>query len=194
MSIKFRRDGAVFPTEVVDGKLIIYFGEESFSVPFSFLKEDYPKNNIGFPLSNIMCYLKNDNSTLIMRHDGTVTTYNKDGYVIGFSHFKRETIYKNTLYLPVGIVRHGIEYTANKHTKCSIYNIIGTTKFALECIGDLEPILFNPDDNIEFVKEVSKGQRYLPRLVRLEENKYAEDQLRYEIIGEPIKLDGFVNI
>ena len=82
MSFKFRRDGAVFPTEVTNGCLVIKLGSTDVSVPFPFLKRDFKYDNTEFPMSNIMVYLKDDEGTIIMRFDGTATIYNKDNTVI----------------------------------------------------------------------------------------------------------------
>jgi hypothetical protein len=93
MSLKFRRDGAVFPTEVRSGELIIHMGTLKVNIPFKFLKEDFGYDNTEFSLSNIMCYLRNDKHTIIMRFDGTVTLFNEDNVVVGFTKFDLNDIY-----------------------------------------------------------------------------------------------------
>lgn len=87
MSLKFCEAGEFqVPTRGEPGKLIIDFQEEvEISIPF--IKEVYPVSNKIIPIGNIMFYLENDSSIIIGRVDGSLTKYNKDWTVIGFSSF-----------------------------------------------------------------------------------------------------------
>lgn len=197
MSIKFRMDGAVFPTEVRSGSLFIKVGNNTIPIQFPFLKEDYAYDNTEFPMSNIMCYLKNDTSITIMRFDGTVTRYNNSGEVIGFSKFNVEDVTSRIVYYPVGTVLHlNTVGAVDRHTECSIYIAKGSdgTECILECVGDPEPIVFNTDNNKAFVEEFLKGTRYFPRLVKKGDNTYADDSGNYVVDGEPIKITASVFI
>lgn len=193
MSIKFRADGAVFPTTVRDGNLIIHMGDVEVATPFKFLTEDFMYDNIDFPMCNVMCFLKNANRSIVMRFDGTVTSFDKDMTVTGFCKFDKEDIYSKIQHIPVGIVGHG-KSKIDTHTKCTIYPIPDTKLFILECVGDPEPIIFSPDDNPLFVKDILSGNRYYPRLVKDSTNLYREDDGRYYITGRAIKTTGFINM
>lgn len=200
MSIKLRRDGATFPTEVKDGSLIIHLGDYRISIDFKFLKEDFEYDNTEFPMCNVMCYLNNGNHIIIMRFDGTVTIYTQDYTVIGFTKFDKQLIYNNTTYLPVGTVLH-----LNKvgevvgHTLSTIYSIknIDDSKeqcLILECIGDPEPIVFYAKDNPKFCDEILHGTRHFPRLIKRSVNLYADDSNSYIVNGRAIKTTGLVSI
>lgn len=198
MSIKFRRDGAVFPTEVKNGELIIYMGPLTIRNKFKFLVDDFEYDNTDFPMSNIMCYLRNDDVTVIMRYDGTVTKFNNDMVVIGFSKFDKAEIYKHTLYFPVGCVGTlGVKWERKgitNHNKCTIYTIPDSGVYFLECIGDPEAIVWYPKDNPDFTADVMKGTRLFPRLIKTATNMYEDDTGRYTVIGTPIKITGSVNM
>ena len=195
MSIKFRNDGSCFPTEVKNGNLIIYIGTRTVSIPFNFLKEDFPKDNIRFPMSNIMCYLENDTKIIVMRFDGTVTAYTHDLEVIGFTKFDSSLIYQHIFSLNVGIV--GVNISKGKttnHVECTIYSMHETGEFIFEVAGDLEHIVFRPEDNPEFVDDILHGTRYYPRLEKTAPNVYTEDNGRYILKGYPVKTDKIVNV
>ena len=195
MSIKFRHDGSVFPTEVKEGNLIIYVGTQTISIPFKFLKDDFKKDNTRFPMSNIMCYLENETKIIVMRFDGTVTVYTPDLEVIGFTKFDKELIYQHTFYLGVGLVGKGISKgkTAS-HVECTIYSLHESREFILEVAGDYEHVIFYPDDNPEFVDDILRGTRFYPRLEKIGTNLYAEVSGRYQIVGYPVKTDRDVMI
>lgn len=188
MSIKFRHDGSVFPTEVKNGNLIIYVGTRTISIPFNFLKEDFPIDNTRFPMSNIMCYLDNGSKKIVMRFDGTVTAYTPDLEVVGFTKFDKEDIYQHTVHLGVGIVGNGISKGKTKsHLECTIYSLHESGEFIFEVAGDSEHIVFYPDDNPLFVDDILHGTRFYPRLEKIASNTYMEDGGRYKIIGNPVR-------
>lgn len=194
MSFKFRRDGAVFPTEVKNGELIIHVGSQIVKVPFKFLVEDFEYDNTEFPMCNVMCYLKNSTGIVVMRFDGTVTKFDSDMNVIGFSKFDKESIYSKTVYIPVGIVGHGNVVEIKQHTLCTIYSVPDADTYVLECVGDPEPIEFKPADNPMFVEDILKGNRYYPRLIKESTNSYKEDEGRYSIVGRAIKTTGYIEM
>lgn len=193
MSIKMQCDGVTFPTSAKDGNLIIHFGDANISIPFKFITEDYKYDNTEFPMSNIMCYLKNETSTVIMRFDGTVTKFNKNDEVIGFSKFDASVIYSNFSFLPVGAAIVDSN-KPNKSTRTAIYIEEGTSTYILECAGDPEPIIFKPSENQMFVDELARGTYFFPRIRRVGPNSYVDDEYKYEVIGRPIKVTGYVNI
>lgn len=198
MSFKFRRDGAVFPTEVSNGELIIHAGAD-VRVKFKFLTDDFMYDNTDFPMCNVMCYLRNENMTIIMRFDETVTKFDNNMNVVGFSHFKKQDIYSHTIYLPIGCVEHysnkvNYEDVITSHTPCSIYSVKGSSIYCLECIGDPEPIVFTAEDNTTFMEDIARGTRMYPRLVRADNNLYQDGDMRYIVHGNPIHRTRFLNI
>lgn len=194
MSLKFRRDGAVFPTEVKDGTLYVRLGFIDLPFKFPFLNKDYPYDSTDFPMSNIMVYLKNSDETIIMRFDGTVTKYNKDNIVIGFTKFNVDDLYQYTNVLKYGIVAHMKNGKTDYQSKCNIYLINDCEYIILECIGDQEPIVLDPKQNPIFMEELVRGNRYFPRLVNVQSNVYADDGRRYVLVGTPIRNTGFIKI
>ena len=194
MSLKFRRDGAVFPTEVIDGNLIVKMGTIDLKFPFPFLKRNFSYDCTNFPMSNILCYLKDDEGTIIMRFDGTVTVYDNDDVVIGFTKFNVDDIYQYTSVIPHGAVSHMSGDRITHQTKCFIYVIKDRDELFLEVINDSEPIMFTMKDNVLFLQEVLKGNRYFPRLLNYGANQYGDDDGKYIIVGTPIKNTGYVMI
>lgn len=194
MSFKFRRDGAMFPTRVKNGELIIYVGSTLLSIPFKFLSEEFEYDNTEFSMCNVMCLLRNNECSIVMRFDGTVTKFDKNMEVIGFSKFDTEEIYKNTSYFPIGIVGSMKYGNITEHSKCNIYTINGSNLYVLECIGDPEPIEFSPAENPLYVKEILNGNRFFPRLVKESTNVYSDDEGKYTIKGKAIKTTGYVEI
>ena len=193
MSIKFRRDGSVFPTEVTNGVLRIFMGATVIEHPLKLLTEDYPYDNTWFEMSNIMCYLNNGDTIIVLRFDGTATKLTQDYKVIGFMKFDYKDIYQHLVYLPVGCTIDTIG-TDRITLQCSIYNVINQSSYVLECIGDPEPIAFNPMDNPKFSDEIVHGTRYFPSLVKVGENHYVEDSGKYEVIGKPLKITSAITI
>lgn len=193
MSLKFRRDGAVFPTEVKDGKLIIHFNESSISIPFKFLKEDFDFDNRDFPMSNVMAYLENAEHILVMRFDGTVTIMNKDLTVVGFNKFDRKIIYDRMLYLPVGTVLVWGD-NIKRLLNCYVYKAKETGTWILTCSEDPEPIVFIPEENPLFCEDIIKGIRIRPGLIKTGKNEYADDEGKYTVIGTPIKVTGHIEL
>lgn len=193
MSIKFRRDGSVFPTEVRDGKLIIHFNEKSIGIPFKFLKEDFDFDNRDFPLSNVMVYLENKEHILVMRFDGTVTIMNKDLTVVGFNKFDRKVIYDRMIYLPVGTVIVWNE-RIRRLLNCYVYKVKEIGTWVLTCSEDPEPIVFKPEENPLFCDDIIKGIRIRPGLVKIGKNEYADDEGKYVVIGNPIKITGSIDL
>ena len=202
MSIKFRMDGAVFPTKVENGYLVIDVGIGTIQQDFSFLKEEFEWDNSDFPMSNIMCYLRNSNQTIVMRFDGTVTRYDNNGEVIGFSKFNVDDILHHITIIPVGTILH--KYSNGDvafHTECTIYSwdsaiLTGDNRAGciLECVGDPEPIYFWVNENTELVKEIVRGTRYFPRLVKTGTNRYEDDSGKYVVNGHPLKITASVFI
>jgi hypothetical protein len=129
-----------------------------------------------------------------MRFDGTVTKFDNDMRVTGFSKFDKEDIYQKTQYIPVGLVGHTNSFKFNKHTLCTIYTVIDSNVYFLECIGDPEPIEFLPADNPLFVDDIVHGNRYFPRLVKEATNLYHDDANKYTIKGRALKTTGYIEI
>lgn len=193
MSIKFRRDGAVFPTEVKNGSLIVHLGQNKFEHPMKLLSEDFPYDNTYFPMSNIMAYLSNGETIVILRFDGTATKLTKDYKVIGFVKFDYHDIYEHVVYLPVGCTVSGPP-GERVTMPCSVYSIPDGDSYVLECIGDPEPIVFNPMDNPIFSSEILHGTRYFPTLVNTGNNRYTEDSGKYDVKGLPLKITQSIEI
>ena len=193
MSIKFRKDGAVFPTSVENGVLTVYMGEHKFSVNLPFLKEDYQYDNSYFPVSNIMCYLNNGSEIIVMRFDGSVTKFTQDYEVTGFTKFEKRDILGNIILLPVGCVFSGP--VGNRQAlECSVYILKDTDCTVFECVGDPEAIVFDVKENKEFADELARGTRIFPSLWKRGANDYVEDQSRYEIKGYPMHLTGTIEV
>ena len=195
MSFKFRRDGAVFATEVKDGKLLIHVGDDIIQYEFKFLTEDFDYNVVQYDMCNVMCYLENNNHIIVMRFDGTVTKFNKDLTVVGFSKFDKDLIYRDVIYLPVGTVAvlkdsdgDDVKDIIQKHIPCSIYRVRGGKSLVFECMNDPETITFYEEENGRFCEDLLKGTRYYPRLIRKYTNFYIEDKGRYVIEGKPTKV------
>jgi len=191
MSIKFRHDGAVFPTEVKDGNLIIHMGDNKVEISFKFLKRDFNYDATYFPTCNIMCYLADNEGYIIMRFDGSVTIFNKDNIVTGFTSFNIQDIYDKTIYLPIGAVKQGKDIT-KYHRLCTLYGTKDGSNLCLECIGDPEPIFITLDENPLYVRDIAKGNRYFPRLKKIATNVYGDVDDDYIIHGSPIKNTGYV--
>lgn len=184
MSFKFRRDGAIFLTEVKDGTLYIHVGSNVVGIPFKFLKEDYPLDSTEYPMCNVMCYLDNGNTKTVMRFDGTVTKYNSDGIVIGFSKFNLDDIYQYTSHWAIGSLAHYKEEDRISHyTACTIYSVNNATvrEFILECIGDPVPLIVNPEKNVKFCEEIMKGTKHFPILKNLGPHLYADNEGMYTV-------------
>ena len=194
MSFKFRRDGAVFPTEVKDGELIIHIGSGLIREKFKFLKEDYELDNTEFPMCNVMVFLKNENGYLIMRFDGTVTVFNNDMEVIGFTKFDKDVLYSHTSILFTGIVGHERDKKIVRNTWYYIYFLHDSDVYILECIGDAEPFQFIPNENALFIKDVLEGSVYTPILKKVGNNSYGEVTGKYIVIGTPMHTTGYINM
>ena len=193
MSIKFRRDGAVFPTAVENGNLLVYMGQEVITVSLPFLSENHPYDNSYFPVSNIMCYLNNGNEIIVMRFDESVTKFTQDYTVTGFTKFSIQSVRERIVMLPVGCVLSGPsgDRTASQ---CSVYVVKDTNCTILECVGDPEPIVFDVKKNPDFSDELMRGTRTFPSLIKRGANDYVEDQMRYAVEGYPIHITGTVDV
>lgn len=189
MSFKFCPEGACVPTEVKNGNLILWFDDKSMSMPFGFLKDDFEFNNIGFQMSNIMCYLKREDKVVVMRFDGTVTTYNKDMTVIGFSTFDPSNMFSEISRMQIGSVAYG--KFMSRLDKCNIYMLPDGDTMMFERCGDIEPIVFSAEKNPKYVSDLAKGTHISPRLIKHDENEYYHDREQYMIEGTPLKLTGF---
>lgn len=190
MSIKFKPDGAVFPTKVKDGKLIIVMGSNELAIPFPFLKDFGDYDNTNFPMSTIMAFLPCETCTVVMRFDGTVTTYLNGDTIYGFTRFNLQDILGEISILEYGSVverRSRIE----KLIPCTVYGIRDSEEFYFECIDDPEPIAFNCHDNLQFIKDLQKGARTLPKLEKVGDNLYQQLNGEYIINGKPIPITGY---
>lgn len=194
MSIKFRRDGAVFPTEVKDGTLLVHVGNYCVTYDFPFIKGDYPYNNIYFPISNIMAYLENSEYIIVMRFDGTVTKYLKDGTVIGFTKFNKDDIYEKTVYFPFGIVSRVKNGRIDKNYYTSYYMVPGGDEIIFEETGQREAIILKAKDNPKLIEELQEGYRLKPRLFFEGPYSYRDDNSQYRLIGQPINTTGNLNL
>lgn len=193
MSIKFRKDCPVYPTSAKDEILTIHFGTGIMEMPFPFSDEEFPMSCEYFAPSGIMCYLNNGNTKVVMRFDGSVTKFNKDNVVIGMGKFDRQNIYSKLVTLPVGCVFTGTQGNRQAHD-CYIRILKDSDICMFECTNDPSPIQFDATANPQFCSEVARGTRIFPALIKLDEHRYADEQLAYEIIGNPILYDSFVSI
>ena len=193
MSLKFRKDGPTYPTEVKDGSLIVYMGTGSFSVKFPFLLADHLLSNISFPMSNIMVYLDNGEEIIVMRFDGTVTKYNQNLEVVGFSKFDKNELYEHVTTLPVGCVFSGVSGDRQAHQSC-VRILKGTDVCTFECTNDPEALQFDAAANPKFCEELVRGNKIFPALIKTGDNQYADDKGEYTIVSTPIKVTGFADI
>ena len=194
MSIKFRRDGAVFPTEVTDGVLRIHVGTTVIEHPLQILKGlDFPYDNTWFDMSDIMGYFNNGEVIVVVRFDETATKLTQDYKVTGFCKFNPKEILDHLVYLPVGCV---IDVSGGDRVAlpCSIYNVLDSDAYLLECTNDPEPIVFIPNQNPIFSNEIMHGTRYFPSLIKTGPNRYEEDSGKYVVIGTPLRITGGVTI
>ena len=194
MSIKFRRDGAVFPTSVSNGNLNIHMGTNIISIPFKFLTKEFEYDSTAFPISNIMCFLRNKEETIIMRFDGTVTKFNNDNVVIGFTKFDRQDIYDKTNYFPFGVIGTTIDWS-KRHFDCSFYTIKGDKEYIYFDSGiDFEPMQLKMSENDLLIGDIMQGVRVLPRLKKVGAHWYSDDDDRYTINGTVLKTTGFLKL
>lgn len=193
MSIRFRMDGAFFPTEVKNGELIIYVGQDLVKVPFKFLTEEYGFDNTQIPINGIMCYIKSSDGVVIMRFDGTVTKFNRDNVVVGFSKFDPKVILDKLLIMNVGCAR---DATTNirELRECTVYHAVDGTSWLLEVVDDVEAIEFNPNHNDGYIADLMKGTRFDPILIKQGPHTYVESNGNYTVIGKPILTTGFHNV
>lgn len=196
MSIKFRSDGAVFPTQVENGILRIGNDLLHLDVEVPYIKGTYKYDCTDFPISNIMCYLKNDETTICLRFDGTKTLYRTwDKMVIGFGKYDYDGLISQIQRVPLGMARReGKNPSGNfvpYNVETTIYKFgADSPYFALECLEDPEPILFIPQENPQYFEAVIRGNRNSPYLEQYGENLYREYRGSFEIHGVPIKLTG----
>ena len=193
MAIKFRKDGPTYPTEVKDGKLIVHLGTGSFAEEFPFLLTDHQTSNVSFPMSNIMVYLQNDVEIIIMRFDGTVTKFNLDREIVGFSKFDKDKLYKHIITLPVGCVFSGVSGDRQAH-QCCVRILKDTEVSTFECMNDPEPLQFEATANPKFCDELVRGNKIFPALIKTGDNQYSEDKGAYDLVATPIKVTGFADI
>lgn len=193
MSIKFRKDGPTYPTSVEPGRLIVYMGTGSFTVELGFLTTVHDKSNLFFPMCEVMAYLENSEEIVVMRFNGTVTRYNRNYEVIGFSKFDVYSIYKNIITLPVGCVFSGVSGDRQAHS-CSVRMLKDTEVCTFECSNDPEPIQFIAAENPQFCEELVKGTRIFPALIKSGPNEYSDERGVYVIKSTPIKTTGFADI
>lgn len=188
MAFKFARTGASFPVEAKNGELLIHLGDDILRMPYGFIKEDYPLEYSDYSSSNIMCYLNNGDTILVMRFDGTVTKYTQDYVVIGFAPFKVQDIYDKVTYLPFGSFTYE-DGTALE--KCSIYRLKGSeNRFVLTISTRPEMYLFKAEDNPRYVADIAQGMRMFPGLAIDCTGKLCDDKYEYYINAEvrnPIK-------
>lgn len=189
MAFRFSRDGASFPCYAENGELVIEVGDDLLRIPIGFIKEDYPYDYTDFSTSNIMCYMENDEYSLVMRFDGTITKYTKDDVVIGFTKFDREElIYSKMIYLPVGAFRYPDKDTLYK---CSVYHVKnGNGRWVLTISGSRKLHIFNPNENPKLVFEILQGNRYYPGLTYDLEGRLCDDTYTYLVwceMKEPIE-------
>lgn len=188
MSIKFRRDGAVFPTEVKDGKLRIFIGSQFREIPLKFLKDDFPYDVTAYQQCNIMCYLENDSKIIVMRYNGTVTIYTKDRVVIGFTKFNPKDLYTQTNHIPVGVCAYNSGRKVETLYYCTLYRFKDEhDEYALEDLGSLEPYIFKVSENPKYAMDVSAGDRTNPRHRLIDNMYYAGNDEGYPIIGSLVK-------
>lgn len=193
MSIKFRKDGATFPTSVKDGVLTIHMGNAKINIDVPFIKRDCAYENNCFPVSNVMCFLDGGDEKYVLRFDGTVTKFTADLCVIGFLKIDIKLIYQNIATLPYGCVKIG-EDRDSMVQPCTVYIVKGTECTVLECMSDPEPICFKASENQGFISELVKGTRYFPVIVSTGPNSYSEDKGSYDIVGYPLKITGYYDI
>lgn len=183
----------MFPTSVENNVLTIHMGDTKYEVKLPFPIGDYQYDNSWFPVSNIMCYLDNGEEIVVMRFDETVTKFTKDYEVIGFSKFKMSSIKEGITTLPVGCEWVG-DRDRRQAYQCTVYIVNGTECTLFESTHSEVPILFKTKENPGFVDELMRGTRYFPALVSDGRNHYTEDTGKYELIGIPINVTGYVVI
>lgn len=193
MSIKLRRDGPTYPTSVSSGVLTVYMGLGSFDVKLPFPTTDHGYCNKYFPVSNIMCYLENDEEIIVIRFDGTVTKFNHDYEVTGFTKMDVRLFYTDIVTLPVGCVVETNGPYRKLHS-CSIRILRNEDICTFECTNDPEPLSFRVVDNPEFAAELAKGTQFFPSLIRVEKNVYHEDIGKYALKSTPILNTGFADV
>lgn len=187
MAFRFSRDGALFPCEARNGELVIHVADDLLRIPVGFIKEDYPLEYSDFSTSNIMCYMENEQYSVVMRFDGTITKYTKEDVVIGFGKFNLQDIYDKMLYLPVGAFRYP---GADRILKCSVYRVKeGTQRWVLTISGNPRLHIFDPALNKQLTFELMQGNRNFPGLTLNEEGILCEDTYAYVVnceVREPI--------
>lgn len=197
MSFKFGIKGDPFPVEAHNGNLVIHIGDEELRIPFGFIKEDYPYTFSTYGESNIICYLENDTSTLVMRSDGTVTKYNKDNIIMGFGKFNMNAIRDKVIYLPVGYFqsREGEIEQESYLRKMSIYGLKDTpSKWVLTIYDTPMLFYFDPMENKEFSFDVLQGTRSFPGIIMEPDGTLRETSGRYTLKCQCVKPTGKLDI
>lgn len=193
MSIKFIKDGPTYPTSAGDGQFTVYMGTGQFTVECGLFKSRHEISNLSFPMCSIMAYFENDEEIIVMRFDGTVSKYNKEKELVGFSKFDIGLINQHIITLPVGCVFSGVQGDRQAHS-CYVRMLKDADICTFECVNDPEPIQFRPEDNPHFCDELVRGNRIFPALIRLDKNKYADERQAYVINSKPILITGQADI
>lgn len=192
MAFKFSRKGAPFPVEAKNGELLIHIGDDILRMPYGFIKEDYPLEYSWYTASNIMCYLNNGNTILVMRFDGSVTKYTQDLTVIGFSSFKVDDIYDKVTYLPIGSF---IEGPKSPLEPCAIYRLKESDgRYTLTILGRPALYKFWPQDNPKYISDIMQGVRQFPGLTFDVNGKLCDDRYQYLIKAEIVTPSTSINI
>lgn len=195
MSIKFKPDGAIYPTMIRDDVLTVDMGDGSFDVKLPFHVPSYDYDSTVFPMSDIMGYFDNGQEILVIRFSGTATRFSKDLEVLGFVKFDTQSILSNIVTLNVGAVFDGQANTSNCQSyPCSIRIPKSHNFFTFECSNDPEPLVIKPENNEKFMEEIMKGNRISPALVKTGANQYEESRGAYQVIGRPLRSSGFADI
>lgn len=165
-------------------------GVNTLRIPFPFLKDTGGYDNTNFPMSSIMAYLPCETCTIIMRFDGTVTTYRNGNIVFGFTRFNLQDILINVAILQAGSVVNK-RAVIEELLPCRVYTILNSTEFYFECLGDPEPIAVQGKDNHKFLEDLLNRSRVFPKLKKIGDNIYGQLNNEYIINGVAIPITGY---
>ena len=149
------------PCKLEDCKLSISIGKYVLEIPFLWTKETFPVQQYQFIDTDILVYLENDTTKLIIRNDGSCREYTKDNYLIRSYRCKIKRIEEVLQYEAQG---------------CFIYYINGSSYFSMCNI-------FKVTDEIRIVVPVQFcGLCFV--LTRKPESIYFEDVLKGSLTFE----------
>ena len=196
MSFKYHMFGAIFPTEVRDGKLRIYIDNEYLEFAYPFLKEDYDYDTTLFGPSNIMVYLNNGKTQLVMRYDGTVALFDMDNVLCGFTHFNVDEISNSIKVVEKGSyqttkTRYNWDYWASCLYSAMRLYTFDNQVYMLEASEVPVGMIIRPEDNLEYFADLLLGTEQHPVFKEPEDPMdpvYIESEEKYTIKGKQMQL------